>query len=193
MTVEGTPTKAPPEHQVRSEEPPTVDRRRDLIGLVARVGVILLFVAMVVLFSLLRPDNFPNWDNARAILQQASVLAVLGVGLTVVLVMGEFDLSFEANTSLAGAFAVYAMTTMHLSTGLGILAGIVVGTLLGVANGTLIAYAGTPAFITTLATASVAMGIQSWFTDDQTLFGVPQSYISLSTDKILGIPLFIWI
>lgn len=152
-----------------------------------------MFVAMIVTFSILKPDNFPTFDNAKAILQQAAILAVLGAGLTVVLVIGEFDLSFEANAALSGAIAVQLMVNLGLPTSLGIVGGILTGAIVGIANGTIVAFGRASAFIGTLAIASVAGGIESMVTNDKTFYGVPASYIGLSTTKILGIPLFIFI
>jgi ribose transport system permease protein len=168
-----------------------VEKRRRVAERIARVGISALFVLMLIVFSILRPENFPTLDNAKAILEQAAILAVLGAGLTVVLVIKEFDLSFDANAAISGAFAVYVMTSWDLPMALGIVAGIAVGAIVGVANGSIVAYGKAPAFIGTLAVASVAVGVQSWFTDDQTIYGVPESYIGISTSRVLGIPLFI--
>jgi ribose transport system permease protein len=168
--------------------------RRDAIWVaVGRFGVLGMFVAMLVTFSILKPGTFPTYDNARAILQQAAILAVLGTGLTVVLVIREFDLSIEANAALSGAIAVQLMVKLGLPTTLGILCGILTGALVGIANGTIVAYGRAPALIGTLAIASVAGGIESMITHEKTVYGVPASYIGLSTSKVFGIPLFIFV
>lgn len=157
-----------------------------------QLGVVTLFLVLIVAFSAARPQQFPTWDNARAIFLQATIVAVLGAGLTVVLVIGEFDLSFDANTALSGAIAVLAMTSLELPMGLGIVAGIGAGMLVGGVNGALVAFGRAPAFIGTLAVASVAVGTQSWITADKTTYGVPESYIAISTREVLRIPLLIW-
>jgi ribose transport system permease protein len=160
---------------------------------VGSYGIIALFVIMVIAFSIAKPSHFPTFTNAKAILLQASIFAVLGAGLTVVLVIGEFDLSFDNNTALSGAVAVAVMANLHLPMAVGLLAGLATGALVGVANGTLIAFGRAPAFISTLAVSSVAAGLQAWLTNDQTTYGVPNSYVGISTASILGIPLFIWV
>lgn len=166
-------------------------RRARMAERIARVGIAVLFVGMLVVFSLLRPENFPTINNAKAILEQAAILGILGVGLTVVLVIREFDLSFDANAALSGAFAAYVMTSWGLPTAPGLALAILAGGLVGVANGSIVAFGKAPAFIGTLAVASLAVGIQSWFTGDQTIYGVPEAYIGISTGSIFGIPLFI--
>ncbi|MFN8218221.1 MAG: ABC transporter permease [Solirubrobacterales bacterium] len=170
-----------------------VARRNAIWTAIGRYGIIAMFVVMLIVFSVLKPDNFPTYDNAKAILQQAAILAVLGIGLTVVLVIREFDLSFEANAALSGAIAVQLLVNSGFPTALGVLAGILVGLVVGSANGLIVAYGRASAFIGTLAIASVAAGLNSMITDDKTVYGVPSSYLGLSTTKILGIPLFIFI
>jgi ribose/xylose/arabinose/galactoside ABC-type transport system permease subunit len=158
-----------------------------------RFSILGLFLGMLLVFSLLKPDNFPTFDNTKAILQQAAILAVLGAGLTVVLVIREFDLSFDANAALSGAIAVQVMVNLEMSMALGVLAGILTGAIVGIANGTIVAYGKAPAFIGTLAVAAVAGGVESMITKDATVFGVPESYLSIATSQILGIPLLVWI
>lgn len=167
--------------------------RRELWARFGRYGILGMFVVMVVVFSLLKPDNFPTYDNLKAILQQAAILAVIGAGLTVVLVIREFDLSFDANAAISGAIAVQVMVNLGWPAGLGILVGIAVGAIVGVANGTIVAYFKAPAFIGTLAVAAVASGIESMITDDKTVFGVPDGYLGIATTDVFRLPLFIWI
>ena len=170
---------------------PEIRDRSELWTRLGRGGIVALFVLMLVTFSALKPENFPTFDNGKAILQQAAILAVLGAGLTVVLVIREFDLSFDANAALSGAVAVQLMTGASLPMAAGIAGGIATGALVGVANGAIVAYGRAPAFIGTLAVASVAAGVQSWFTGDKTTYGVPESYIGLSTNSVAGVPLYI--
>jgi ribose transport system permease protein len=192
MTQSMEPEAAPAGAASALEEAPAKERRqREIWVALARAGIALLFVVMLVVFSALRPENFPTWDNAKAILEQAAIFAVLGVGLTVVLVIREFDLSFDANASLSGAIAVLLMVNLDLPMSLGVLGGILTGAAVGVANGSIVAYGGAPAFIGTLAIAAGAVGINSWLTSDQTIYDVPASYIGISTTRIVGIPLFI--
>jgi ribose transport system permease protein len=186
----GSPAEPAASHDASA---PAAEARRELWAKLARVGILALFVVMVVVFSALRPETFPTVDNLKAILQQAAVFAVLGAGLTVVLVIREFDLSFDANASITGAVAVSVMTSFSFPSGLGMLTAVLVGGLIGAANGLLVGYGRAPAFIGTLAIASVIAGVQTWFTGAETVFGVPDSYVGLSTDSLIGIPLFIWI
>ena len=91
--------------------------------------------------------------NFSKLLQQMAVTGVLAVGMLMVIVCGNIDLSIGAIVGLAGGIA--AMTQ-----GWGLVpclaAAIVVGLIIGAVQGTLVAYVNIPAFIVTLG------GLQAW-------------------------------
>jgi D-xylose transport system permease protein len=91
--------------------------------------------------------------NFSKLLQQTAVTGVLAVGMLMVIVCGNIDLSVGAVVGLAGGIA--AMTQ-----GWGLvpclLAAIAVGLLIGALQGTLVAYVNIPSFIVTLG------GLQAW-------------------------------
>ena len=74
---------------------------------IAKYGVLVALVVTIIVFSALKPHVFPTGSNLKAILEQFSPLAIIAFGLTVVLVMGDFDLSVagmsasEARSSIA--------------------------------------------------------------------------------------------
>ena len=96
----------------------------------------------------LHPNNFSN------LLQQMSVTGVLAVGMLLVIVAGQIDLSVGSVVGLAGGAAAMMQDPWGLGGALG--AALVVGTLVGAAQGALIAYANIPAFIVTLG------GLLAW-------------------------------
>ena len=55
------------------------------------------------IFTLLRPNTFPTVDNAKSILVNAAPGMIVALGLTVVLVMGDFDLSIGSMVGFAAA------------------------------------------------------------------------------------------
>ncbi len=79
----------------------------------------------------------------------AAILTVVAVGQTFALVVGGFDLSVAANMSFTGTVAALTATHGH-SLALAVAVAIACGTLIGLANGLLIAKAGVTPFVTTL-------------------------------------------
>jgi D-xylose transport system permease protein len=96
----------------------------------------------------LHPNNFSN------LLQQMSVTGVLAVGMLMVIVAGQIDLSVGSVVGLAGGVAAMTQEPAGLLGALGL--ALVVGVLVGAVQGSLIAYANIPAFIVTLG------GLLAW-------------------------------
>jgi ribose transport system permease protein len=85
-----TPPHPPASPDSGSQPPPA---RRSLGRGVEQFGALLVLVLSVIVFSVLRPQTFPTSVNATSILLSQSVLALITLGLLMVLVVGEFDLS----------------------------------------------------------------------------------------------------
>ncbi len=162
--------------------------RRDLLKQATRIGGIVLFVGLILYFTAARPDSFPTWANAKAILQSMAILVVLGAGLTAVLAIGEFDLSFASTIGLSGATCVLSMVKLGWPMGLAIVAAIVVGLLVGVVNGLAVAYGKAPAFIITLAVGSVATGLEQLMSGDNVVPGLSNTFVNLTQGDTLGVP-----
>jgi ribose transport system permease protein len=170
-------------------------RRVDLANiLVARYGVLIAFGVTVLAFSLARPDTFPTVANVKAILTTAAPPLIVAAGLTVPLIMQDFDLSFGALISVAGGAAVTLMALHHVFWLVALLAALGLGLAAGLANGFLIAYLGGSSFIITLAMGTVLTGIEFALTKQTTLFsGVAPSYSHIAQNSILGLSNEIWI
>src|SRR5215211_4372568 len=96
----------------------------------------------------LHPNNFSN------LLQQMAVTGVLSVGMLLVIVAGQIDLSVGSVVGLAGGVAAMTQEPYGLAGALGL--ALVVGTLVGAVQGSLISYGNIPAFIVTLG------GLLAW-------------------------------
>lgn len=152
-------------------------------------AVILVFVGLVIGFSIALPSRFPTIDNVRNILEDAVALSVLGGGLTVVLAIGEFDMSFSSVVGVCGAVAIEAMRTLHMGAGGAILAAVVAGLVFGALNGLIVAYGRVPALIGTLAIGSVAAGVELALENENTVYqGITHGYTDLTTATVAGIP-----
>ncbi|HEU0019515.1 MAG TPA: ABC transporter permease [Thermoleophilaceae bacterium] len=154
----------------------------------ARFGVLGVFVLIVLAFAVLETDNFLAGENLKSILTQSAALAVVAFGLTVVLVMNEFDLSFGAMAGLSGAVAFTLIGVEGVDWRLAIVLCVLVGVVAGAANGILSAYLGAPSFVITLAVGTILTGIEFTITNQQTLFeGVPDAYIQIGQGNFLGL------
>lgn len=186
-TTSDTATPPPPPGK-------TPTRRTWGFGDIRRQGVkyvtVLGFVAIFGLFSALSPDVFPTWDNIRSILELSAPIVILAVGLTVVLVAGEFDLSFTGIVGLTAVVAVKLMSDYGTGTLVAVLVALGLGLVLGLTAGALVAFQRASSFIITLALGSVwggiAIGVAGGGT---TIADVTVGYTNLTDKDVLGVPL----
>jgi len=156
----------------------------------SRFGVLLAVLATFAVFSILRPDSFFTALTLKGILRDCAPLMIVALGITVVLAMNDYDLSVGGLTSLCAVTVVVLLSTewVGLNWILAIFLTIAIGTLLGLANGALIAYVRLPSFILTIATGTVFAGLGLQIVNSQSVYqGISQSFINLATGSWLGL------
>jgi len=104
----------------------------------------------------LTPTNLSNLAT------QMSVTAIIAVGMLMVIVSGNIDLSVGSVLGFAGGIAALSMTTYELGLVPSIIFAIIVGVLIGVFQGALTAYLNIPAFIVTLGGLLAWRGAVKW-------------------------------
>ena len=124
---------------------------RRLISIGMLLVLILLFTALVGAGE----GKFLSVDNLLAVVRDASVVAIIGVGVTYVIITAGIDLSTGSALALVGMTManIYAYTLWPIPVML--LAGVAVGILAGICNGYVVAKLHLPEFIATLATMSI--------------------------------------
>jgi len=154
------------------------------------LGVLLVIVAF---FSLAAGEKFLSTGNFSLISQNIAVWAVLGVGMTFVIVTAGIDLSI--GSVLVFSSVVAARVMEHVGgdgwgvAGLGLLAALAAGTAWGTLNGFLVAKARIPALIVTLGSLSVALGLAQVITGGIDIRSVPEALTDFNTyERVLGIP-----
>jgi ribose transport system permease protein len=159
-----------------------------VLGTARRHGVLLALAATVVLFSTLRPQLFPTLDNAETMLRDLSPLAIAAFGMTVVLVMTDFDLSLGAMIGLGGTTAVVLMSKSDVNYIMAIVLTLGLGAVVGLTNGLAVAYAGASSFVVTLAMGTVLQGVEYQVSGQQSVFqNIPAAYKSLANAQFLGL------
>ncbi|WP_433890434.1 ABC transporter permease [Streptomyces sp. CA-111067] len=155
------------------------------LGLVVVLG--LLCVVGTVTSS-----NFLTSSNIVNILTSAAVIGVITVGQTFVIIGGGIDLSVGAIVAVA---SVWCTTVATQDYGLGgmLFTAVIVGCVVGLLNGVLIAYGKIAAFITTLAMMASARGVAERLSDRQSQVVTVSSFNDIATKKFLGIPLLVYL
>lgn len=149
-------------------------------------SMILVVLVIGILLTVLTP-HFLRVDNILNMLTNASVVAVVGLGMTLTIASGNFDLSVGSTAAFSSCIAFSLVATLGIP--LSILAGIVTGAVIGLINGLIITELRISAFITTLGMMTIIRGLALIYTNGQDLylFGAT-GFKVLSGRPLLGIP-----
>ena len=189
--MSGTTAKAPLIHRLRE--------RAGFSGGAAAlrvrfIGVIVFQLLLVLVFTALAPRFF-TWDNAQSILFTAAILAIAAAGQTLVVLTGNLDLSVGSIMGLS-AYVVFniASGSPDLQPFV-ILIAVVVGVVLGAANGFLVAVLKIPSIVATLGTLSIYRGIVSFYANatEVTSGELPRWMRTLAETSWLGLSSYVWI
>ena len=120
-------------------------------GDVGALPAVLGLVALVVVFTILRPTTFTNAFNFANLINQGAAVIVIAMGLVFVLLLGEIDLSAGFTAGTAAAVMGIVLTNWGQPWWLSILVCLATGAIIGTLIGGLVAYLGIPSFVVTLA------------------------------------------
>lgn len=118
--------------------------------------------------------------NLSNLMTQMAVTGILAVGMLMVIVSGNIDLSVGSVLGFAGGLAAFSMTTLEYGLPVSILLAVAVGVLIGLFHGALTAYLNIPAFIVTLG------GLLAWRGATKWLLGGNTIPVSDETFKLIG-------
>lgn len=155
----------------------------------APYGTLLGLVLLMALFTGLdRRGIFLTTGNLTNILEQIAVLTMVAAVQTVVMVVGDFDLSVGALASLVGVVTA-TLLVGGMSVPLAIVVALSIGVSAGAINGALVAYVGLSAFIATLATMTSFTGLALLVSRGSTVFGLPDSFVAIGQGRLGPVPM----
>lgn len=114
------------------------------------LGMVGALVLIWVVLTVATQGTFLTPRNLALLARQMSVTSLLAIGMVLVIVAGQIDLSVGALAGLLGAVAAKLSADMGWPLGLALGAALVLGALLGAAQGSLVAWLNIPPFIVTL-------------------------------------------
>ncbi|WP_243174930.1 ABC transporter permease [Desulfofundulus sp. TPOSR] len=161
---------------------------KTLIGnIYSRYGIFLILLGLVVLLSILHP-NFLTVVNITNIIRQISFIALVGLGVTMVIITTGIDLSSGSVIALASVISASLAHPDTYPVIVPILAGLAVGALCGSINGTIIAKGKIPPFIVTLGMMTAARGLALLYSNGKPIGNLSSEFIFLGGGRILGVP-----
>jgi ribose transport system permease protein len=184
--------QAPP---TTAEGQPTSDRRPKRVGKVVstvggRYGLLVVLVAVVAGFSILRPDTYPTVANAQTIVANNVVIAFLALAAMMPLITGQFDVSLGYQLGLSQALTAGLILRAGLPWPLAVVTAVVACMVVGIVNGLLVTRLGLTSFIATLGSGTVVYGLTQLYSRDETIIGdLPVAFTNAGRSLLLGIPL----
>lgn len=174
--------------------PPGADvRTRRLTEIVLRVrelGIVLALALLIAVTAILEP-RFIEADSLKDLARNASIIAILAAGQTLVIVTRNIDLSVG---SVLGLTAYMAGTLLSSHPGTPIVVVFVLAMGLGAAcgalNGVLVTFGRVPALVVTLGTLYVFRGLAFLWTSGRQVNAetLPDSFLNIGTGSVLGLP-----
>ena len=175
---------------VGEERPP--GRAAGLRSTVARTattnGLLLVLIVWVV-FLAVATEGFATRTNILLVLRQSSTIGVVAIGATLVILLGEIDLSLGAIVSISGVTLTTLLLQTSLSPVLAAVCGVAVGAACGLVNGVLVTVLRINSFMATLGTMTMLAGLAFVVTGGRTLFGDRVAELAfISNGYIAGVP-----
>ncbi|MGI6153220.1 MAG: ABC transporter permease [Christensenellaceae bacterium] len=127
------------------------------------LGKLIALAVLCVIFSI-ASEQFLKEKNLINILRQISINAIIAFGMTAVLLIGGIDLSVGSVAALCGCTAVVIISA-GMPVFVGVLGAVLLGCLVGLANGLIISKSKLPPFIVTLGMMTIARGFAYIYSD----------------------------
>lgn len=150
---------------------------------------LILFAVLIIVFGFMS-DRFLTPINFVNIVNQASHIAIIAIGMTFVLLIAGIDLSVGANMYLSAAVLGVFLVGMPPIVAFPVVA--VLGLAFGAVNAVIITQLRVAAFITTLATLFVGRGIALYFSGNK-MVPFSKSVLEFGRSTYLGVPSAIWV
>lgn len=131
-------------------------------------GTITAFIILCAIFTAFT-DSFLTFNNIVTVMKQISMIAIVASGLTFVVVAGEIDLSIGSIAGLMGMLVAGALSS-GIHTIWSVVITLAVGTAAGFINGLSVAYIGVPSFIATLASGTIALGLNYMYSGGKPIY-----------------------
>jgi ribose transport system permease protein len=152
-------------------------------------GLVLLTIALAIFFSLLLPTTFPTLLNARSIISDKSIIAILSLSAMVPMVTGKIDLTIGYGIVLWHILVISLQEWFGVPWPVAVMIVLCLGALVGLFNGLLVEVAQIDSFIATLGTGTVLYAIAMWHSKGHQIMGaLPDGFLAISGARLFGLP-----
>jgi ribose transport system permease protein len=189
--------------ELDDERVSTLERWTRLLG---GGWIFVLLIALIAIFTILRPEQFGSSFNLSMLAINAAILLVLSVGQTFVIIAGGIDLSLGTVLVFASIASAQIMLRISGAAGgtygttqggwgvvfIGLIVALASGAFWGAVNGALVAAARIPPLIVTLGTFGMALGFAQILTNGTDIRAVPEILVdAIGSGAIAGVPVLV--
>ncbi len=160
--------------------------------LATREATLAALIIVIILVMSQATPYFLTLANFRAMTIGLAPTAIIAIGMTILLVSGSFDLSVGAVLALCST-AVALMMTAGLPIPLSVIGALLIGGVVGLANGLIVTRLGVNPLVATLGTMSVARGVALVLTEGFSVSSLPPSFGYVGGAIWFGLPAVVWI
>ena len=170
--------------------PPSPGARHQL-SVLARFGIVWVTLALFVVLAI-TTDGFLTAPNLRNVLDQQATLLIAASVATLTMIAGGFDVSIAAVAVVAPLVALRVENATG-SVVVALIAGCAFGLAVGLANGSIVAFARINSFITTLAMSFIVFGLGYIVSERSILRPVSENFRDIARTRVLSLTTATWI
>lgn len=152
-----------------------------------KYGVVAAFILLCVVVSIITP-KFLQLRNIMNILRQYSVIGILSVGMTLVIISGNFDISVGYTCGFCGALLIKLNGEYGVPLLPAVLIVLLVGAIIGSLNGVFVAHVGIPSMIATLGMGEAINGVFLLITGGYSLSIANETLRAVGKGSVIGVP-----
>jgi fructose transport system permease protein len=154
----------------RFEQPSSLTKRvHHFLHSQPTAAPLVVFITALLVFSIVVGGHFFHPFNLSLVLQQVTIISILGIAQTLIILTAGIDMSVGAIMVLSSVVMGRMAVEFGVPVFLAIMVGIVIGAMAGGINGLLVARIKLPPFIVTLGTWSVFWALNLWYSKSQTI------------------------
>ncbi|WP_166704669.1 ABC transporter permease subunit [Bacillus albus] len=154
-------------------------------------SIILLLLIYIAIVGMINP-SFVQLNSLSLMMKSSVILVVIAIGQSFVLFTKNIDVSVGSIMGLSAAVCGMLLTDGYHAF-LSITAAILLGAIIGFANGIGVAKFRVPAIIMTLGMLGVIRGAMLIFTGGKWIEDIPNDFKQMSSIVILGVPIIVWV
>ncbi|MBN8999412.1 MAG: ABC transporter permease [Rhizobiales bacterium] len=161
-----------------------------LVRLLPVYGLVVLTLLLALIFSLVLPETFPTLLNARSIVSDKAIIAILSLAVMVPMVTGKIDLTVGYGIVLWHILAISLQVWYGVPWPVAALIVLCLGALVGLLNGLLVEVAQIDSFIATLGTGTVLYAVAMWHSQGRQIIGtLPDDFFLINSARLFGMPI----